>query len=207
MTQKTGYPSIDRPWLKYYSEEAVSAPLPECTIYEYLWRQNKDYLDRIALNYFDNRIAFRELFHNIDRAAAAFAALQRPYIEQTAINFAYAPPTEADFLARMANPLMPFLAAEEDGRIAGFAYASALRTKEAYTWAVELSVYVREDARGRGIGPALYEKLLPLLDKQGYVSAYACVTLPNPASVGSPHASATSANSSTRYTVKKPNRR
>lgn len=115
--------------------------------------------------------------------AAAFAALQRPYIEQTAINFAYAPPTEADFLARMANPLMPFLAAEEDGRIAGFAYASALRTKEACTWAVELSVYVREDARGRGIGPALYEKLLPLLDKQGYVSAYACVTLPNPASV------------------------
>ena len=115
--------------------------------------------------------------------AAAFAASQRPYIEHTAINFAYAPPAEEDFLARMAHPYMPFLAAEEDGLVAGFAYASALRTKEAYGWAVELSVYVREDARGRGIGPALYEKLLPLLDRQGYVSAYACITLPNPVSV------------------------
>lgn len=75
MTQLTGYPSIDKPWLKYYSEEAISAPMPECTIYEYLWRQNKDYLNRIALNYFDNRIAFRELFRNIDRTAAAFAVL------------------------------------------------------------------------------------------------------------------------------------
>ena len=75
MTQLTGYPSIDKPWLKYYSEEAISAPMPECTTYEYLWRQNKDYLNRIAINYFDNRIAFRELFRNIDRTAAAFAVL------------------------------------------------------------------------------------------------------------------------------------
>lgn len=37
----TGYTSIDKPWLKYYSEEAISAPLPECTIYEYLWENNK----------------------------------------------------------------------------------------------------------------------------------------------------------------------
>lgn len=39
----TGYPSIDKPWLKYYSEEAINAPLPECTIYEYLYENNKDY--------------------------------------------------------------------------------------------------------------------------------------------------------------------
>ena len=38
----TGYPSIDKPWLKYYSEEAISAPLPECTIYEYLWEKKKE---------------------------------------------------------------------------------------------------------------------------------------------------------------------
>ena len=37
----TGYPSIDKPWLKYYSEEAINVPLPECTIYEYLWENNK----------------------------------------------------------------------------------------------------------------------------------------------------------------------
>ena len=37
----TGYPSIDKPWLKYYSEEAINAPLPECTIYEYLYENGK----------------------------------------------------------------------------------------------------------------------------------------------------------------------
>lgn len=71
----TGYPSIDKPWLKYYSEEAINAPLPECTIYEYLWENNKDHLDDIALIYFGKKITYGELFENIDKAAKAFAAL------------------------------------------------------------------------------------------------------------------------------------
>lgn len=70
----TGYPSIDKPWLKYYSEEAINAPLPECTIYEYLWENNKDHLDDIAIIYFNRKITYGELFHNIDRTAAAFLA-------------------------------------------------------------------------------------------------------------------------------------
>ena len=40
----TGYPSIDKPWLKYYSEEAINAPLPECTMYEYIYNRNQDNL-------------------------------------------------------------------------------------------------------------------------------------------------------------------
>ncbi len=75
MTQSTGYPSIDKPWLKYYPEEAINATLPLCTIYEYLWQQNKDYQDRVALNYFGNRITFRDLFRRIDETAAALVAL------------------------------------------------------------------------------------------------------------------------------------
>ena len=71
----TGYPSIDKPWLKYYSEEAINAPLPECTIYEYLWENNRDHLDDIALNYFDRKITYGELFENIEKAAKAFSAL------------------------------------------------------------------------------------------------------------------------------------
>lgn len=47
----TGYPSIDKPWLKYYSEEAINTPLPECTMYEFLWQNNKDFLDDVALRY------------------------------------------------------------------------------------------------------------------------------------------------------------
>ena len=71
----TGYPSIDKPWLKYYSEEAINSALPECTIYEYLWQNNKDHLDDIALNYFDRKITYGELFENIDKAACAFSAI------------------------------------------------------------------------------------------------------------------------------------
>lgn len=67
----TGYPSIDKPWLKYYSDEAINAPLPECTIYEYLWENNKDHLDDVALIYFGKKITYGELFENIDTIASA----------------------------------------------------------------------------------------------------------------------------------------
>ncbi|MBQ6332210.1 MAG: acyl--CoA ligase [Clostridia bacterium] len=68
----TGYPSIDKPWLKYYSEEAINAPLPECTIYEYLWENNKDHLESIAINFFGSKLTYRELFRRIDETADAF---------------------------------------------------------------------------------------------------------------------------------------
>lgn len=71
----TSYPSKDKPWLKYYSEEAIHAPLPECSVYEYLWEHNKNHLDDVALNYFDRKITYGELFENIERAAKAFVAL------------------------------------------------------------------------------------------------------------------------------------
>ena len=68
----TGFPSIEKPWLKYYSEEAIKAPLPECSIYEYLVENNKDYPEDIAINYLGRKITYKELFENIDKAAAAF---------------------------------------------------------------------------------------------------------------------------------------
>ena len=71
----TGYPSIDKPWLKYYSEEAINAPLPECTIYEYLWENNKDHLDDIAIIYFNRKFTYGELFRNIDKTASALVAI------------------------------------------------------------------------------------------------------------------------------------
>lgn len=69
----TGYPSIDKPWLKYYSTEAINAILPQVTIYEYLVQNNKDYLDNIALCYFSKRITYGELFENIVNVATAFS--------------------------------------------------------------------------------------------------------------------------------------
>lgn len=73
--ERTGYPSIDKPWLKYYDEKMIHAALPECTIYEYLWENNKEHLDDVALNYCDRRISFKELFEGIEKAANAFHAI------------------------------------------------------------------------------------------------------------------------------------
>ena len=68
----TGYPSIDKPWLKYYSEEAITTPLPECTMYEFLWQNNKDFLDDVALRYYGTKITYGKLFEIIQKAASAF---------------------------------------------------------------------------------------------------------------------------------------
>ena len=71
----TGYPSIDKPWLKYYSEEARNAKVPKCTIYEYLWENNKHCLNNTAINYYGRRISYQTMFEEIDRVAHAFMNL------------------------------------------------------------------------------------------------------------------------------------
>ncbi len=71
----TGYASIDKPWLKYYPEEAINASLPECTIYEYLWINNKDYPNNIALEYLGSEISYGDLFAHIDECVRALTAL------------------------------------------------------------------------------------------------------------------------------------
>lgn len=71
----TGYPSVDKPWLKYYTEEQINTPLPDCSLYEYLWECNKEHLNDYALNYFGNKITYRELFSKIDETARAFVAI------------------------------------------------------------------------------------------------------------------------------------
>ena len=75
LDRQTGYPSIDKPWLKYYSKEAVDASLPGCTIYEYLIANNKDYPSDIAILYVGREITYKKLFDCIDQTAAALTAL------------------------------------------------------------------------------------------------------------------------------------
>ncbi len=72
---KTGLPSSDKPWLKYYTEEQINAELPKCKIFDYIWINNKDYQDRVALNYFDRKITYGEVFSNIEKAARAFSQI------------------------------------------------------------------------------------------------------------------------------------
>ena len=71
----TGYPSIDKPWLKYYTEEAIHAPMPEQTMYQYLWENNRVHLSDIALRFYGTKISYQCLFQNVKKAADAFYAM------------------------------------------------------------------------------------------------------------------------------------
>ena len=115
--------------------------------------------------------------------APRLAEIYAPYVAGTAFTFATAPLTENDFLHKMNGPY-PLLVCEENGRVTGYAYASAFREKEAYRWGVELTIYVDPACHGRGAGKALMGRLLALLKAQGYMTAYSCVTLPNEKSMG-----------------------
>ena len=69
------YPSVEKPWLQFFSEEAVNAELPKETIYQHIYNHSYNYPIHTALNYFGNKISYAQLFQNIDRAAASFKAL------------------------------------------------------------------------------------------------------------------------------------
>ena len=74
-TPLTGYPSIDKPWLQFYSDEALKVELPKCTVYEYVLDKNKDNLASPALNYFGKRISYGQMFDSINAVASAFSKL------------------------------------------------------------------------------------------------------------------------------------
>jgi L-amino acid N-acyltransferase YncA len=117
--------------------------------------------------------------------ASAIASMYAPIVEQTAVSFEVDPPDEAEIARRLADtlPSYPWLVLDADGRIEGYAYASRHRARAAYRWSVDVSVYVADGCRRRGVGRGLYRSLLRILTAQGYVSAYAGISLPNPASV------------------------
>lgn len=69
----TGYPSIDKPWLKYYTQEAIDAKLPECTIWENLYEHNKEHPSDIAILYFGKKITYRQLFSEVDKTARSLS--------------------------------------------------------------------------------------------------------------------------------------
>ncbi|RZQ61145.1 GNAT family N-acetyltransferase [Amycolatopsis suaedae] len=118
--------------------------------------------------------------------AVACAAIYAPYVTGTAISFETEPPTPEQMAGRIAAALRThaWLVLTEDDRVVGYAYGGPFRTREAYRFTCEVSVYLEQGLRRRGGGRALYEALFERLAARGYRTAVAGMTLPNDASVG-----------------------
>lgn len=117
--------------------------------------------------------------------AEAMLAIYGPIVESTAISFEQTAPGVGEFSERIValQPAYPWIAAERGGELAGFAYAAPHRVRLGYRFSVETTVYVAPDSRRSGVGRALYGELIDRLATAGFVSAYAGIALPNPASV------------------------
>ena len=120
----------------------------------------------------------------VEADVPAILAVYAPYILTTTYTFEYDVPTVSDFLERFRGitQQFPWLVWEENGEILGYAYASPPYTRAAYRWCAEPSVYLRPEARGRGIAKALYDALEKILTVQGYQVLYALITEENLAS-------------------------
>ena len=117
--------------------------------------------------------------------AEAIAAIYAPYVRDTAITFELNAPDAAAMRARIqsVSARYPYVVAERDGVVLGYAYADIYRTRAAYRWAVETTVYVDRDRPREGIGRALYGPLIDLSAAAGFVTALGVIALPNAASV------------------------
>lgn len=106
--------------------------------------------------------------------------IYRPYVEQTAITFEYEVPTVGEFKKRIEQTLekYPYLVAEKDGILVGYAYVSPFKSRPAYDWSVETSVYVGMEYKRCGIGRILYEALEHILQLQGILNVNACIAYP-----------------------------
>lgn len=127
-----------------------------------------------VMNYENNEITIRTA---TVQDAKKLLEIYAPYVEHTAITFEYEVPTVDEFRRRIENVLRkyPYLVAEKDGELLGYAYAGPFKERAAYDWAVETSIYVREDLKRKGIGSLLYNALEDALKKQGILNVNACI--------------------------------
>ncbi|MBS1992634.1 MAG: N-acetyltransferase [Cyanobacteria bacterium SZAS LIN-2] len=120
--------------------------------------------------------------------AAAILAIYAPFCgPDSAVSFEIEPPSLDEMRSRIAStlPALPWIVAHSaDGKLLGYAYAAMHKTRAAYRWSVDVTIYLGPDARRQGVGRRLYTRLFDILRGQGYVNAYAGITLPNEASQG-----------------------
>lgn len=112
--------------------------------------------------------------------AKALLAIYAPYVENTAISFEYNVPTVEEFAQRIGRTLekYPYLLAQQDGQILGYAYAGAFINRAAYSWSAESSIYIDSNCTKSGLGRLLYEALENVLREQNVLSLNACIASP-----------------------------
>ena len=113
--------------------------------------------------------------------AEELLTIYAPYVRDTAISFEYEVPSVSAFRQRIEHisARFPYLKAiDAQGHALGYAYASSFKNRKAYDWSVELSIYVRQDARRAGLGRALYEALESSLGRMGILNLNACIAVP-----------------------------
>ena len=118
--------------------------------------------------------------------ADAVAAIYDHYVLGTVVTFEEATVPGAvmgERIAAVQSAGLPWLVAVEDGRVAGYAYASRWNLRSAYRHTVECTAYLDPDATGRGLGTRLYEELFARLRRLDVHAVIGVIALPNPASV------------------------
>ena len=106
--------------------------------------------------------------------------IYRYYVEHTAISFEITVPTPEQMRQRIEKVLtaFPYLVAEADGQVLGYAYAGPFIPREAYAHCAEVSIYISRESRRCGIGRMLYDELAAQLSSQGITQLYACIGVP-----------------------------
>lgn len=117
--------------------------------------------------------------------AAAMLAIYAPYVIETTVSSEYEAPSMEEFCRRIRTftERLPWLVCLIDGKVAGYGYASPHRTRAAYQWSVETSIYVAPAFHRHGVARALYSALFELLRMQGYYNIYVGITSPNERSI------------------------
>ena len=119
--------------------------------------------------------------------AAALAAIYAPFVTGTVVSFEFDAPSVEEFQRRIeaTSTAFAYVVAEvvESGEIAGYAYYGTLRSRPAYQWAAETSIYLAPAHQGRGLGSVLVEAIERLMAAQGIALSVACITSDNTGSI------------------------
>ena len=112
--------------------------------------------------------------------AAEMLKIYTYYVDNTAITFEYTAPTEPEFRARIEKTLLkyPWIKAQLDGKIIGYAYLGEFKSRDAYLYSAETSIYVAHDARRLGVGRLLYSALERTAELQNLLNLNACIGCP-----------------------------